>query len=77
MASGERSDAEYTAFLRSVLRLAIRCSADGAIHFVCIDWRGLRLMLEVTDDLHTELKTSVIGTKRTPARGRYTAPSMS
>jgi hypothetical protein len=56
MASGERSDAEYTAFLRSILRLAIRCSANGATHFVCIDWRGLRLMLEVTDDLHTALK---------------------
>src|SRR3954466_12667977 len=47
MAAGEMSDAEYTGFLRSVLRLAIGCSRQGAIHFICIDWRGLRLMLEV------------------------------
>jgi hypothetical protein len=69
MAFGERSDAEYTAFLRSVLRLAIRCSADGAIHFVCIDWRGLRLMLEVTDDLHTELKNICDWNKTNAGKG--------
>ena len=69
MAAGEMSDAEYTGFLRSVLRLAIRCSGQGAIHFICIDWRGLRLMLEVTDDLYTELKNVCVWNKTNAGMG--------
>src|SRR5436305_1979941 len=69
MASGEMSDAEYTGFLRSVFRLAVRCSADGAIHFLCIDWRGLRLVLEVTDDLYTELKNICVWNKTNAGMG--------
>ena len=37
--SGEMSPAQFTGFLRSSLALAARHSVDGAIHFVCIDWR--------------------------------------
>lgn len=69
MASGEMSDAEFANFLRSVLRQAIRCSADGAIHFVCINWRGLRLTLEVTDDLYTELKNICVWNKTNAGMG--------
>jgi len=41
MASGEMSDAEFTAFLEDALRAACGALCDGAILYVCIDWRGL------------------------------------
>src|SRR5262249_39656555 len=46
MASGEMSDAEFTAFLSSVFEQLAAYSVDGAIHFQCIDWRHIGEMLE-------------------------------
>ena len=40
MAAGEMSGAEFTAFLRPSWAMP-RPSTDGAIHFVCMDWRHL------------------------------------
>lgn len=36
-------------FLSSSLREAVRVSADGAVHFVCIDWRHLPELFEAGD----------------------------
>lgn len=41
MASGEMSVAEFVAFLKATLGPAAAVSRDGAVHFVCIDWRHL------------------------------------
>jgi DNA modification methylase len=41
MASGEMSEAEFRSFLTDTLGAAVRFSRDGAIHFVCIDWRHM------------------------------------
>ena len=39
MASGEMSVSEFTAFLRRSFANLAEVSVDGAIHFVCMDWR--------------------------------------
>lgn len=39
MAAGEMSQAEFTAFLQSVFSHLAAYSADGAVHFQCMDWR--------------------------------------
>src|SRR5260370_21946569 len=39
MASGEMSEAEFRCFLSDTLGAAARVSRDGAVHFVCMDWR--------------------------------------
>jgi hypothetical protein len=39
MASGEMSPDAFTAFLIETLSLAAKASVDGAVHFVCMDWR--------------------------------------
>lgn len=39
MASGEMSQDAFTAFLRTSFGLMVEHAADGAIHFVCMDWR--------------------------------------
>ena len=45
MASGEMNEAEFTAFLRGALPPWRRSAADGAIHFVCMDWRHMGELL--------------------------------
>lgn len=45
LASGEMSEAEFTAFLTSTLGLAAQFSRDGAIWFACMDWRHIGEML--------------------------------
>jgi DNA modification methylase len=41
MASGEMSETEFRSFLADTLGAAARVSRDGAIHFVCMDWRHM------------------------------------
>jgi hypothetical protein len=41
MASGEMSEAEFRAFLTDTLGAAVHVSRDGAVHFVCMDWRHM------------------------------------
>lgn len=46
MASGEMSRAEFTQFLTTTLSNASAVCRDGAIAFVCMDWRHMREMLD-------------------------------
>jgi DNA modification methylase len=39
MASGEMTETQYTSFLTDSLGLAVKASRDGALHYVCMDWR--------------------------------------
>jgi DNA modification methylase len=41
MASGEMSKAAFTDFLTDTLTRASSVSVDGAVHFVCMDWRHI------------------------------------
>jgi hypothetical protein len=41
MASGEMNEAEFRSFLTDTLGAAARVSRDGAVHFVCMDWRHM------------------------------------
>jgi hypothetical protein len=44
MASGEMSETEFTNFLTTAFRNMAEVSVDGAIHFLCMDWRHIREM---------------------------------
>jgi ParB-like nuclease domain/DNA methylase len=41
MASGEMTDEAFRAFLFEALSACARVSRDGAVHFVCMDWRHM------------------------------------
>jgi DNA modification methylase len=41
MASGEMSEEEFRSFLSDTLGACAKVSRDGAIHFVCMDWRHM------------------------------------
>jgi DNA modification methylase len=71
MASGEMSAGEFIEFLRASLRLAARWSADGSIHFVCIDWRHFGELLAAGNDVYIELKNLIVWVKTNAGQGTF------
>lgn len=71
MASGEMSEAEFIAFLSKVLWLLAACSLDGAIHFVCMDWRHLFELLTAGRTVYNELKNLCVWTKTNGGMGSF------
>jgi DNA modification methylase len=69
--SGEMSSAEFGRFLRVVLALAAKHSANGSIHFVFMDWRHMGELLAAGSAIYSELKTLIAWVKTTPAQGSF------
>ena len=69
MASGEMSSAEFTGFLTSSLSLAAANSRDGSIHYVCMDFRHMRELLDAGHEAYTELKNLCVWDKQTGGMG--------
>jgi len=63
MASGEMSEGEFTAFLETVLANLARHSLDGALHYVCMDWRHLFELLSAGRKVYTQLKNICVWNK--------------
>ena len=63
MASGEMTEAEFTDFLTSSLTGMASASVDGAIHFVCMDWRHMGELLAAGRRVYSELKNLCVWTK--------------
>ena len=63
MASGEMSENEFKAFLEETLGNAASCCKDGAIAFVCMDWRGLWPLLAAGRTVFTEHKQLCVWVK--------------
>jgi DNA modification methylase len=69
MASGELSSAEFLAFLRTTLAHAAHCSIDGAIHFVCMDWRHIKEVIVAGEEIYNELKNLCVWNKPNAGMG--------
>ena len=69
MASGEMSEAEFTAFLRTVFDHLATFSVDGAIHYQCMDWRHIPEMLSAGTAAYTELKNICVWAKNNGGMG--------
>lgn len=70
MASGEMTRPEFTAFLASFMGHAVRHSQDGAIHFVCNDWRHMGEVLDAASELY-ELKNVCVWNKTNGGMGTF------
>lgn len=70
-ASGEMSQAEFTAFLTEVLALTASHSADGSIHYVCMDWRHMAELQAAGDQAYSELKNLVVWNKTNAGQGSF------
>jgi DNA modification methylase len=71
MASGEMSNAAFGNFLDGFIRLAIRFSRDGAIHYLFMDWRHMRVLLNAADPLYSELKNVLVWNKTNGGQGSF------
>ncbi len=70
-ASGEMSRNQFTAFLRDTLGNIARVMRDGAIAFVCMDWRHMGELLEAGEASFTELKNLVVWNKSNGGMGAF------
>ena len=77
MASGEMSQPEFTAFLQTVFGHLATYSADGAIHFQCMDWRHCPEILAAGTAAYTELKNICVWAKNNGGMGRSIVRSTS
>lgn len=69
MASGEMTEAEYASFLTQVLGSLAAHSQQGAVHFICMDWRHLFELLTAGRSVYSELKNLCIWTKTNGGMG--------
>jgi DNA modification methylase len=70
-ASGEMSESQFTAFLTESLgSMAARCR-DGAIAFVCMDWRHMRELLSAGHAVFSELKNLCVWNKTNGGMGAF------
>lgn len=71
MASGEMSQDEFTSFLHRAFANLATCSADGSIHFVCMDWRHVIEVLAAGKDVYSELKNLIVWAKDNGGMGTF------
>jgi DNA modification methylase len=71
MASGEMSEAAFTGFLERFIRWAISFSQNGAIHYICMDWRHLPELLNAARPLYSEWKNLLVWNKSNAGQGSF------
>jgi DNA modification methylase len=69
MASGEMSEAEFTGFLTTSLGAMAAQTKDGAIHFICMDWRHLPELLAAGKAVYHEQKNLCVWVKSNGGMG--------
>jgi DNA modification methylase len=69
MGTGELSFEQFRAFLETGLGHAVRFSQDGAIHFVCMDWRHLGELFGAANAIYKELKNLCVWNKSNAGMG--------
>ena len=70
-ASGEMSQGQFTTFLAETLGNIARVMRDGAIAYVCMDWRHMGELLAAGEQCFTELKNLVVWNKTNGGMGAF------
>jgi len=70
-ASGEMSSAQFTEFLTTTLGNAAAVARDGAIAFVCMDWRHMREILDAGEAAFSEFKNLCVWNKTNGGMGSF------
>lgn len=71
MATGEMSEDQFTRFLTETLGNMSSVMRDGAIAFVCMDWRHMGELLRAGQAAFTELKNLVVWNKTNGGMGAF------
>lgn len=70
-ASGEMTKAQFTTFLTTTLSNARAATKDGAIAYVCMDWRHMRELLDAGEEVFSELKNLCVWNKTNGGMGSF------
>ena len=70
-AAGEMSQEAFTAFLKTTLGHAAAACRDGAIAFVCMDWRHLGELIAAGEAVFSELKNVCVWNKTNGGMGTF------
>lgn len=70
-ASGEMSSEQFTEFLTVTLGNAAASAKDGAIAFVCMDWRHMREVIDAGEEAFSELKNLCVWNKTNGGMGSF------
>ena len=71
MASGEMTAAEFEHFLGTVFGNLASASIDGALHFICMDWRHLGEVTKAASGVYSELKNLCVWNKNNGGMGSF------
>jgi DNA modification methylase len=70
-ASGEMPPSQYRKFLSQTLANGVRVSVEGAVHFVCIDWRHVSDLIDVGRKLYGAMLNLVVWNKSNAGQGSF------
>lgn len=71
MASGEMSDSEFEKFVKGFMNNLKGFSTDGSLHYLFIDWRGLKIFLNAGAEYYSSLKNICIWNKLHGGMGSF------
>jgi len=71
MASGEMTSDQFRAFLTTVFAHLAAQSADGSIHFICMNWRHMGETLAAGETVYSELKNLCVWAKSNGGMGTF------
>jgi len=69
MASGEMDRPEFIAFLGQAFRNLAAFGGDGALHFICMDWRHIEELMAAGRGVYGELKNLCVWVKDNAGMG--------
>ena len=71
MASGEMTPAEFEDFLNTVFANMAEVSVNGAVHFVCMDWRHMAEVMSAAKGIYSGLKNLCVWNKNNGGMGSF------
>jgi hypothetical protein len=71
MASGEMSSADYVRFLGITLNTAASVSREGALHYVCIDWRHIVDLMAAAKPVYGDTINIAVWVKTNAGQGSF------
>jgi hypothetical protein len=71
MASGEMSSADYVRFLGITLDAAASVSREGALHYVCSDWRHIAELLAAAKPVYEDTINIAVWVKSNAGQGSF------
>ena len=71
MASGEMSSADYVRFLGITLNAAASVSRDGALHYVCTDWRHIAELMAAAKPVYGDTINIAVWVKSNAGQGSF------